>query len=960
MEHPSEIPAPSGRPRPRFVRAAGVRAGIAALGLLLAAPLSGAQSAGMFSETARGDLSAEELAAVQALVNDYRFTDLAVLWIDARLKDASTNARPELEWIRDVDVPRANGDIDGADAANQALAKKYPSHRRAKTAQLEAVYASMAKVHALTHSSRYETDSAARAQLIAERERIYRTEVLAELESNIAKLEADAKQDAGNEEKSFQRDRWEHYRLKAMQQYAKLLPEGSAEAKATYEKLVELALWFVDNRYQNFGFQYEAQLIYGQALGALGRSEEAAQALELLIEIEPITAPPFDPQLVQIIRLLRIQALQGSAEAWNRAGAPEKAAELFDRIEGVPQPHFPWHMDPEDPVLLPFVVSMDIEEGIARLCGGVRQEGVSRLRALIARFDSPAFRKGSPEAAETFLLEIAEGLARALDTGVADLSAELYYRAGLGFQGQGRYDDAIRAATLALDAGGGVPGEELWVASALYLIGECYDSVDIPEAAALAYQTLSLDFLGKKGAPRFDVLLPDAAQNWYALALELAEGQKGPWQEISGLAQTVFGELSRGEAGITLQLERALKSEERGQYEEARQVYLAIPRDTEVDGKPKRVEAYYRARASAARCAFRKAVAEGRAAEGLAAIVAEVEPLVAAARAEKDAAGEAALRFEVASAQWTEPVRDRDAALAALAPLLTEVTGKNPYREGCLLLWVSILSWGDVENPANGPRPAEAEPVLAAMKSDFSEGLSMVGAIYSLIEAYQGRGETKDLERAAELAIDYTRHPEAAFDAASPGVKLTLAGILIQGGKHREAQAILEKARQEAGDDPQLKILIVHKFAEAGNAAGSYKEVLEGLNAFIGENEDSITSGDIEEAPYLLYQRAIAEIGIYEKDRDAARLGRAEKDLENAVAILQQRRSSLIRTGKLTPEFERDYWNCFLQYLLVLKAQNRCEVVVGLIQGERIKKGGQAFAPPALQAKFDQLEKDCK
>jgi len=858
-----------------------------------------------------------------------------------------------------VDVPRANGDIEGADAANQALAKKYPTHRRAKTAQLEAVQASMAKVISLTLSSRYETDSAVRAQMLAERERVYRTEVLAELDSNIGRLGADAEKNPEDDAKVFERDRWEHYRLMAMLRCAKLLPEGSPEAKATYEKIVELAQKFVDTRFKNFGLQYEAQLVLGQSLGALGRSQEAAEALELLVEVEPVSSPPYDDVMVRIIRLLRIQAVQGSAEAWNRAGRPEKAVDIFDSIAKVPQPHFPWRKDPEDPDVLPFAVSMEIEEAIARLAGGIRQQGVDKIRKLIDRFDAPAFRKGNPEAADAYLLEIAEGLARAVDAGVADLPAELYYRAAVGYKGQGRYDHAIRAATLALDAGSGVPGEEFWLAASLYEIGEAYDSIDLPEAAALAYQTLCLDSIAKKSAPRFDVLLPDAAQNWYALAEELAAGQPGPWQEIATLAEGVFSELSSGEAGITLRLQKAAEAEDRGQYDEARRLYLAIPRETEIDGRKKRVEAYYRARAGAVRAGFRKAVAEGRAAEGLPELIAEVGPLITEARTEKDAAGEAALRFELANAHWTEPKRDRAAALAALSPLLGEVAGQNPFREGGLLLWVTVLCWGNPENPADGPKPADAERVLTALKGEFAESASVAIALYEMVEANQAVGTTQALERAADLAIEYTRHPVAKFAEASPGVKLTIAKILVQGGEHEPARLILADAEKAAGDDPLLRTLIVLQYAEAGNATGRHREVLESLEPFIAEHQDEIVMGDLEEAPYLLFQRAMALVGLYEKDRKPETLVRAEKDLEGAVGILLQRRSSLIRTGQITPQFERDYWECYLQYLLVLQAQNRCEAVLGMIQGERIKKGG-AFAPAALQASFDQLEKDCQ
>ena len=49
-----------------------------------------------------------------------------------------------------------------------------------------------------------------------------------------------------------------------------------------------------------------------------------------------------------------------------------------------------------------------------------------------------------------------------------------------------------------------------------------------------------------------------------------------------------------------------------------------------------------------------------------------------------------------------------------------------------------------------------------------------------------------------------------------------------------------------------------------------------------------------------------------------------------------------------------------LQYLLVMKEQDRCEIVKKYIRAERVMKGNKPFAPPALQAQFDQLERDCQ
>ena len=182
---------------------------------------------------------------------------------------------------------------------------------------------------------------------------------------------------------------------------------------------------------------------------------------------------------------------------------------------------------------------------------------------------------------------------------------------------------------------------------------------------------------------------------------------------------------------------------------------------------------------------------------------------------------------------------------------------------------------------------------------------------------------------------------------------LTVGMILLDGGLSAEAKKIFGVARAKVGEDPLLQALLQVASARAGNASGEHRDVLEALNAYIAANEGDVMSGGLDEGPYLLSERAAAELGLFAKDKDPARLPRAESDLYGAAAILLQRRSA-------SPKIELDFWNCFLQYLLVLEAQDRCEAVLGLIEGERLKKGTAAFAPPGLQERFDKLERDCK
>ena len=84
------------------------------------------------------------------------------------------------------------------------------------------------------------------------------------------------------------------------------------------------------------------------------------------------------------------------------------------------------------------------------------------------------------------------------------------------------------------------------------------------------------------------------------------------------------------------------------------------------------------------------------------------------------------------------------------------------------------------------------------------------------------------------------------------------------------------------------------------------------------------------------------------------------EDLQAAIAILDQRRKSLLFSGGTNPVFERDYWSAWLQYMEVLKAR----AVVGICsidsQSQVDGRGRQGFCPGRTQARFDRLEEECK
>ena len=902
----------------------------------------------------RGDLSDGERIYLREMIGTYRSPDLARIWIAERLRGASSKARADLEYSL-ADCLRSEGDIDGYDAKIQALARKYPSHLRSKGAELEAVQAAMARSIQAHNGAVFETDARLRTRMLAERDSIYRDEVASVLDSTIFKLNEELEQRA-DAAKESQRDAWEYYRLQALRLYAQRLPEGSAAARTVWERLVELSSNFVETRYENFVRRYEAQLFKGQALAALGRSEEAAEELELVVEIEPTIDPPYNDATVYVIRWLRIQALAGTAEAWNRAGKPEEAVDLFDFVQGGDDEYFPWKKSPEDPRLEPFIVQMEVEEAISRIAGGIRGDGLKLTRRLIDRYRSTEVMSANPDLARSANADIARGMSRLVDMKIGGMPAEFYFLATQGYKKRAEPEKAILAGKLVLNAGSGDPGANRWCSEALYEIAENSDALGRSDEAALAYQQL---VEGYPDGPR----VAAAAQNFFAISGDLAgkEIGGGPWQQLLVEAEGFFAEHSKGLGSAQLRMQQGAEAEGEGRYSAARELYLAISKTISIDGEERPVPFFYRARAAAARCLARLGEDPEIAASQA---LGELEPLIESARTEGDAAGEAVLRFELAVASWNDRFKQADLAISALSPLLEEVGGSGTHREGGLLLWLQILC-------AEG-RLEEAERVFSSLDSDFPDSQALLIGTYDLVVALQvaagdpseGAAAAAAARRAGDLISRWIQLPGSGFEDAEAGVKFGIASILIDGGRYSEAVQILERTRATIAEDdrPEMQIAISFYLAKAANASGQHDRALESLDALVAEFENETFMGQFNDAPYLLIQRALANRGLYKSDRNIERLESMEKDLNAAIGILGQRRRSLRLQNALTPSFDGDYWNTWLLYLDVLKAQNRCEDVLRIIKSRRLMHGSKDsdFAPRAQQVAFDRIEKECQ
>jgi len=305
---------------------------------------------------------------------------------------------------------------------------------------------------------------------------------------------------------------------------------------------------------------------------------------------------------------------------------------------------------------------------------------------------------------------------------------------------------------------------------------------------------------------------------------------------------------------------------------------------------------------------------------------------------------------------WSDRGKNPSSAIEALKPVLEELSGSSVYREGAILLLHEILC-------AEG-QLVEAEKSLTEIRKNWSTEHSLVAGTYYLIEACKVSSTVANSRRAGELVLEWIQLPGSQFDQAAPAVKLGLASILIDAKFSNEAATMLAEAQNDAkgAGDPVLDIGVAYFLAKAANAAGKHRDALASLDDLIDKYADDTYNGAYPDAPFVLVQRASANRGLYEADRDDSRLEMMSDDLRSALAILDQRRQSLLFGGGIPPLFERDYWSTWLQYLEVMKARKQCEQVIGLIGSRRLKAGGEtsAFAPESLQPRFDQLEKDCQ
>ncbi|MEM7165083.1 MAG: hypothetical protein AAF581_06430 [Planctomycetota bacterium] len=888
-----------------------------------------------------GSLTEREKDFLKRIIFRWGHTDLARKWIDKRL-DTGASAECDLLFFR-ADCYKAEANADAYSEEIKKLQRRCPSHPRAQAGTIELMKAALLKIIEKHQAAVLEGNASNRKALFAERDRMW-DELTQKLETGIVKANDRVKSSNEAEQQVQLRDTWEHYRVQASRVWARLMPQGSADSKASWEKVLAWATAFVDDRWQNFAMQCECQLWKSEALARLGKTEEAAEEFDLLVEMSPPSAPPFPEPVIYFLRWLRLQAITGTAQAWNGVGQMDQALKVFERVAANKDDPVELEKAIQDPKLVTFVIDANIEEAIARCAAADDDSGVELFLKLIAEHGE---RELAPGEVPPYRLKVARGAARLIDSGCGLLPAIIYEYAGIGHQVDGNYRAANFAFKRALRIAGLRDGREARAkcASLLDRIGQTYyQAGSLPQAAASfhAIHEAYRSFGGSGASDADRVIAARASQNAYSILGKLdgsSDTKTSAWEPLKQIAEGVMVAHADLRVQKIVAEKEGLELEQKGDYRGARRVYQQIPRE---DKHGKLFPGYVDLAARSARALFLERKASGDAEGGLKDAVKELDALEADAKA---ASSQTFVIFTAASLFWDETVRDPAKALERLERLKT--IRENDGREQALHLWITILI-----SEKNGDK---ADEIFAIMKSEFADSVFTLSLAVDLIQLHLELGSPADKKQAAELASFYIGHKDAGLDKMAPNSLLFFGKALVDGGKVAEAKSILERAEQQVtADDVSLSFAVKMLLAKVQLASGEYKEcvaLLKGLEAA----DPDIAAGTVPDG-HLVYQlRATARLELYKGSPKAELLEDAAKDTKKATGLLQR----IALSPGAPAELVRSYWESEYSLLKIYKAQKEWERVIKTVKMFS-GMGSLDKMPADLKANFERIQAECE
>lgn len=855
--------------------------------------------------------SSEDTAYGNYLIRELRYTDTARRWLDslASQRRLGTEDRAEIAAFA-IDILLAEGKQREAEAALAKFKKDFPDHRRSSVGSLDVVGRSMAKVVALFDRAGIQPDPKRAAADRDEAKRIFVEEVekpmdelVRDLNAKVDELKTKRRPDpkaAGPVPRSEEldavvqaRDQAELSRIKGYLVYARKLPDGSAERKATLEKGAGLAERFVRERYDYPVMQYEGQLQRGIIAFELGSLDEAQDLLSILYDIVPPWPGPYSDVVVSAFQNLRLQAVLFGARALVAAGATGQAvATIRKHFPGPQKDPFNLSKAEESPALRQFAVLVQLEYGVALACGGNAVEGLERIQGVIARHSGAA---GESSALAT---EARRALGRVAGCAGVRLRGQDHYEAGEGLKSELRWEEAIssfRKALMQLDPA--KPDDREAIARCLNQIGEINFILKRYVESALAYQEF---YLYHRGAD--DALTSKVAQNFLAAATQSVESRRaeGGSSALDAILDeaTKFNELSGSLlAQEELKMKQAQDLEADGRYVEARERFLQIRKESDGTAVP----FYWRAQALARVCTYRlwdKADEEGKGAleADLEEALRDLGEIVPNAVADDDRSGAAVASLGLAEASFAlDRYADAEAALEIFNGDLSEdVT----YRCGGLsYLVIAKARQGKCDG---GKKDFTTLYKLSSPGSACREEPLAGFAMQALSDCYAVAGEAKD----AALFIDFwSRHPTAEEDVTKPEVLYQVIKRLYDGGRTARGDELLGDLEPRAAQDPELKRQVLVLKGTRFQQERQWEKLIETYEGYIAEYT---AQGDHYDDPYVW--QALGEAYIFRNPKPTFQdYASATRAYSAALAILNQRLAK-------EPSLDCTFWRWALRF----------------------------------------------
>lgn len=690
------------------------------------------------------------------------------------------------------------------------LQQKYPNHGRAALAGIDGFQAAKDRALALIASANEEGDPAKKAELMAQGRKLFADNIepfkrtIADLtkqvdgmvekeaQGQLSEQEQEEKQDA-----EFRRDLAEFLLAEAYASYAQTFDEGSAGRKENienalkgYDHQINMRGMFPNLLYYSYVGRLEAQL-------ALGQNDEAARNAEELSYIEPPFIPE-DPQqrkaILDLTRDVCIRAFTGWVKALVAAGKFPEAVAAAEQI-GERQYAKGWEE-------LPLGVLFTFERAKAMAGAGQGAQAAQELWGIVEKSMKVPDSEKIPALG---MSRIGAGACRALSE-LSDVSGgeiyapEIQYHVGVGYFLRQRTELAIAGFKGVLVAARTPQERREWVPKAVRQIGNLYFQQERYLEAALAYETVMTEFPDHEDAGDAVKFSLSAAKR---AVEQFGEDVTNTGTPVVKLYKRIEGSAAQGNADIavTTFMREAADLQTREQWVPAAEKYLAVPAETEQDGKKRKVALYPNAVANAGYCYFQAYKKNKNNQEYLTKARESLSRAVQLAREAKDLEAQSLAAFYLGELECD--LERPNEALAALAPFDAELSSTTRYMVRARYQQAQAFM---MQNQAGALEKAEeAYRKVADRRNDavfprFAYYMSRT-VRQAAVDALKASGD--QLARARTLRERAARYAKDFFDTTDKASLrdahyFWIGGVVFDGGLYAEAAAVYREAFQKS------------------------------------------------------------------------------------------------------------------------------------------------------------------